>query len=334
MPESPPLPAALPAKLFESLLHAARADARQALEQYADPDSSVRLRAAVSAGSAVEALLKAVLAQTLPSLLAERGDVHTQLILSGLPGARGKSYLDCRTVGGLEAMRAVTVAKPSLMLAEDDVKRALSVRNAATHLSILTTADLKAGIRSMVATIEVLLPSLATPMDFWGQALLPHAETLREAVADQRMERVEEAKSLARVRLEKLKIVGQSAFEAMAELLDAKGYQDEVEGETARVAHRCPVCEYSGWLSGFVERSNLHYSHEDDYGAPRAWVDRTLDVAEFSCEVCGLYLRSAEVRLAGLPTEVDLEPDSEPEELEIEIEDYWAQQGLDAIRGK
>ncbi|WP_282006215.1 hypothetical protein [Propioniciclava sinopodophylli] len=327
--------ASLPEQLFEALRRAAITEARHALETYTDNDPVIRLRAAMSAGSSVEALLKAVLAHTLPALLAEKGDVHTQLMLSGLPGVKGKSYIDCRTIGGLEASRTLKAAHSIPVPIDEDVQHVFGARNAATHLAILTKTDLARAIRSLVVVVEAVMPLLnETSQEFWGPSLHPHAQVLQQQVVDQRALLFEEARSVALVRLSKLQIAGDEAFQAMTDVLDAEGASDELEGDFARVVRRCPVCDRGGWLSGYVERGDLQHEPEDDYTAEAFWVERVMQVESFHCEICGLDLRRELLPVAGLPLSLDLEPDFDPPELLEDMEDYWAQQELDRIRGK
>lgn len=328
------MPSVLPERLFEALVRAATAEARYALELYTEEDSVLRIRAALSAGSAVEALLKGVLTQTLPGLLADRGDVHTQLMLSGLSGVRGKTYLDCRTIGGLDASRVLSAVAASLSL-DEDVKCVLTARNAAAHLAILTRPDLSAAIRSLVSVVEALLPAISLASEaFWGPVLYPHAQLLQQETVDQRLLLIAEAKSAAHVRLARLRSAGESAFEAMVEVLDAYGRDDEIDGEFMRKVQRCPVCGYSGWLSGFVDRGPLCYEVGDDYTAEEFWVDRTFESDDFTCDVCTFHLSTGELALEGLPVKIELERDYNPRELREEAEDYWAQMELDRMRGK
>lgn len=101
------IPGSWPSPSAEVMVGAAKGHARFALRSYGDEEETVRLQAAVAAGAAVELLIKAVLFEASPALLAMRGDVHSILVFSGQPGLPSKTYLDCRTITGDEAKKTL-----------------------------------------------------------------------------------------------------------------------------------------------------------------------------------------------------------------------------------
>lgn len=314
--------------LSESLLHTARGQARFALQSYASlDDGTPPTLVALSAGAAVESALKAVLAKLLPSTLAEKGDLHTQLFLMGRGGLPDKTYADCRTVGAFEAWKSINDALPKLQVAQNDVKQVLAVRNAAAHLALVDSEDLKRGVRAMVVCVEALLVELGTnSLTFWGDDLHAHTTALVEESVDARLVLIEELKTAARVRLDRLQSLSGDHFEGLAMTLDQGAREAEDSSDSRGESHECPVCHYTGWLSGYVERSALQHEAGDEHTEDSHWVDRTFWPSDFMCGVCGLTLQEEELRLAGLPEVIDLEPDYDPDEYRDwydDLRDEW-----------
>jgi len=281
---------------------------------HADPfDPQNRLRAAMAVGVAVELALKAAVAAVLPSLLAEKGDPHSQLFLMGRPGLPGKSQSDVRTIGGTVAWQVIAAVRPQLGIGQKDVQAALNLRNGAAHLALVDRTELAEGIRAMAICIDRLLPELSlTRSDYWGEEFEGQVLVLIKEVMDAREIRVAQAKSSALVQLARLKALGDEAFDAIRVTLDSEGREPEDDGESYGEPHECPVCAYIGWLSGVIERSDLQVDDADHY---EVWVDRLFVPREFRCGVCGLAVWDQELPMVGLPATKQLDPDEDPWEL-------------------
>jgi len=259
-PESPLRP------IGEGLLSAAKGNARFALKSYLVEDDIIPLQAAVAAGAAVELIIKAVLYRAAPALLAMKGDVHSILVFSGKPGVPGKGYLDCRTIVGDDAKKALIAMRPSLNSISEEVDAALHRRNAAVHLARLTNHDLVVGIKAMCVSVEALLSELSlTPNDFWGDDLVSHAQILAKQGADQRRLLLEQLKTVASARLARMRAVDSRAVELLAAERAASDGDVEDNGDDHSEAYQCPVCEYWGWLSGPVTRGDVRAVQGDYY---------------------------------------------------------------------
>lgn len=124
---------------------------------------------------------------------------------SGVPG---KGYLDCRTIIGDEARKALIAIRPSLNSISTEIDAALQRRNAAVHLASVTKNDLVIGVKAMCVTVSALLPELnLTPANFWGEALVSHAQMLTKEGADQRRLLLEQLKTVAADRLARMRAV-------------------------------------------------------------------------------------------------------------------------------
>lgn len=308
----------------EALLRAAEGHARFALRSYLDEGDIIPLQAAVAAGAAVELLIKSVLFRAAPALLAMRGDVHSILVFSGKPGVPGKGYLDCRTIVGDEAKKALVTMRPSLNAISAEIEAALQRRNAAVHLAVVTKNDLMIGVKAMCVTVAALLPELAvTQKDFWGEGLATHAQMLAEERADQRRLLLEQLKTIASERLARMRSVGPTVVELLAaERAAAEGEMHD-RGDEYSEAHQCPVCEYWGLLAGPVTRGDMHAvegHHHDGWEVERTWYPD-----DFACAVCGLVLDVKTLGIAGFPLSQELDPDeATPDEMQEMYSDLQA----------
>lgn len=311
-------------QIGHGLLSAAEGHARFALRSYLDEKGILPLQTAVAAGAAVELLIKAVLFQAAPALLAMRGDVHSILVFSGKSGVAGKSYLDCRTVGGDDAKKALLAMRPNLNEISHEVDAALQRRNAAVHLAVLTKSDLVIGVKAMCVTVAALLSELTTrPEDFWGEDLAGHAQVLAEEGADKRRLLLEQAKTVARERLARMRAASPEVVVLLAAERGAVEGDVDDRGEEYSEAYQCPVCEYWGLLSGPVTRGDTREVEGYNY---YGWeVERTWYPEVFACEVCSLTLDSHTLGVAGFPVSQELDPDeATPEEVEEMVSDFQA----------
>lgn len=318
-------------RLVQSLLTAARAQARFAMEAHADPlDAQSKLKAAIASGVAVELALKAAVASVLPSLLAEKGDAHSQLFLMGRGGMPGRSQSDVRTIMGMAAWQLYKGLRPQVGISDEDVKVALAVRNAAAHLALVDRDELDKGLRAMAICIERLLPELGiTTHDFWGAEFAEQVAALVKEVMDAREVRIEQARSAALLRLTRLKAFGADAFQTMLEALDDAGRDPEEWDDKYAQTIECPVCQHGGWVTGVVERSALQF---DGAAMGDAWVDRFFIPTSFTCRVCGFSVWGEDFAIAGISVNVELESDTEPWELEQFYEDVQADAAYEAMR--
>lgn len=318
-------------QLVRALLAASRTQARLAMELHADPlDQQNRLKAAMAAGVAVELALKASIAAILPSLLAEKGDPHSQLYLMGRGGLPSRSPSDVRTIVGMATWQLVAALRPQLGIDQRDVRAVLTVRNGAAHLALVDQSELAAAVRAMTICIDRLLPTVDMNLaTYWGPEFEDQVRALIKEVMDAREIRVQQAKSAALLQLARLKAFGPDAFEAIVMTLSYDGRDPEGPDERYGQPHKCPVCSHGGWLSGVVERSDLQVDDED---RNLVWVDRLFVPQEFECKVCGFAVWNQELVAAGLPAAEQLEPDDDPWELRQMTEDAAADAQYEEMR--
>lgn len=318
-------------QLVRALLEASRTQARLAMELHADAlDQHSRLKAALAAGVAVELALKASIASILPSLLADKGDPHSQLYLMGRGGLPSKSPSDVRTIVGIATWHLITDLRPQLGIDKRDVQAVLNVRNGAAHLGLVDRTELTTAVRAMTICIDKLLPTVElSRAAYWGPEFEDQVGALIKEVMDAREVRVQQAKSAALLQLARMKALGADAFDAIVMALSSDGRDPETTGDSYGKPHQCPVCGYAGWLSGVVERSDLEVDAAD---SSVVWVDRLFVPQEFRCDLCGFAVWNQDLSVAGFPTAEDLEPDDDPWELRQLYEDAQAEAQYEEMR--
>jgi len=273
----------------------------------------------MAAGSALESLMKAALAMVMPALLAERGDPHSILLLSGKKGMPGKSYLDCRTISAQDAKKTLIGLFPAISGVTLEIDAVLVRRNAAVHLSVLTQADVDAAVRSLAVSIDALAPVLQLNLPhFWGESLHSYAIALVQKAMDEKRLLLEQLEAAARERLEHMRQIDPHVLELWAAERTAPPEATEDDEDGYREAHECPVCDWWGWLYGSETRGSVHA--EDLRCGVEYWVMREWGSELFECGVCGLRLDSRTLAVAGFQVYSEIGPADANEEEILEYE--------------
>jgi hypothetical protein len=278
----------------------ARWHARQAIELFMSDDLNELLQAAVSTGTAVEMLAKAYLVTISSSLIADKGDRDTLLILAGHSSKATIEPQHIKTIGALELLRMTKHLHKDLPWIQQD-PAILRVRNAATHMALVERKELQTAILQMCRIIESLLVPLDLDrQDFWGRYAIPVVDTLLDEAKTRRVQAVEAKKSAAAARLARMMGgLDEPSRQAVLAALSGRptSFMDHEEPQT------CPVCGRQGWLICAVEKGS---PEPDDFGL---WVDRTAYPYFFECPVCQLYIDSEELPEFDFPDEIELEPE-------------------------
>ncbi|GAB2613838.1 hypothetical protein [Pseudactinotalea suaedae] len=281
------------AQLASFLRDAARHHARRAVECPHDADEFVLLDAAISVGTAVELIAKALIATVHPALLVKpspRDTVHGILRLTEGRGLAGRGPYDFKT---LDAAVAVELAKTLDVGPGMSVANALNVRNAAAHFGVAIQADFSVAVGEMTAYVDASLTKLnVSRNEFWQLA----TDAAQQALLLRRTrdrERVEALVDAARARYEAGigNLPDDEAREKVIEQLvegSHPGTDDSTEVE-------CPGC-------GTDLQVGIEF--EWDVGRDRGgWDAIPLGPAlhDLDCPVCGLVLSQSEMEHAGLP---------------------------------
>lgn len=289
--------------LAQHLHKVGKRHAQRALRLYSSEDSFEMLDAAFSAGSAVELLAKAVLADIHPALLlGAQTDLQSLLKFTGasVPGREQPDAFTIRSLDAekcLERLRQLDALPPAW--AKDDSK-VFHVRNASAHLGMVDRDLLQQAIRSMVRFAEHVRSRGKENVSTWwgsdfegliGEMLKQDTEAWESAV---------HAKlAAARQRFAELKKrvgprVAETVFKAMSG--KSRTWIDHDEPMD------CPVCGYRGRAVGVVLERGTDVARDGDYVVYYS----TMLVVVFECSVCDLELTDErEVELAGLETQVE-----------------------------
>lgn len=282
-------------------------------------------RIALDAGTALEHLAKACLAERSPALLAElKGDSGINSVM-GLLRIKGAAVpaAKIRTVGLTEALaRAGRFVRSKAD--KDDLRLLIDMRNGVVHAAGDTEVEERM-LAAFTQQADALLNDLGRNReDFWGGQLSVVNELLKDAsdkVKHRVNVRVAGAKAMIRTRYE---TEGQAMIHALQGVSKLTLLADNQRH------HKCPVCDSFGVAAG---------TYDVDWEAGD-WDKETGDVTNadaivwftadsFHCSVCGLRLDSqAEIDACFDPVwEVedadwrDYEPDYElPEDWRDEVE--------------
>jgi len=312
------LPEGFQSNLARSLFNAGRLNARRALKAHWDKTWT---DVAIFSGLALECLMKSALASVVPALLADGGDAHSVLLLSGEAGFDDRTYLDCKTISADKAKGILCRLHPELNPISSDIDEVLKRRNTVAHLMMLKEEDAEISARSLVFTVDALLKVLRTSQDeFWGERL-DTAQSLVEGALEEKRRHLERMKQVAALRLEQLRAKGDGFLEHWAGERSAPPDATEDDDEGYRESYQCPVCEWWGWLSGTIKRGDV--SVLDHRYGPVFLVDRNWYANRFDCGVCGLRLGDSLLGVAGFELTHELDQTEANDDEVSEYNSHW-----------
>ena len=284
----------------ESLWRASSSAARYVLEHYADANDLSRIPSAISLGTAIEHLIMACVASFDVTLLADRTSVPSALALSR-HNRDGKLDLHAlKTITWGSGLALLELSDSKVFAIRKDAAFVMETRNAAAHMAMTDDADLAEGavrLARIVGVLHTFLPKL-DEKDYWGAALLPVIDELRNIRASA-IERSYLAKTtVAKARFDAL-FAGirpaqtESMLSAMENrpprptVLDANG------GTWER--HKCPACDRSAYLHYVLDDWDDYESQMDYDGDEVVTVSVEWTPVDFQCPVCDLTLDTDEV---------------------------------------
>jgi hypothetical protein len=293
-------------QLKRVIAQSARWHARQAIRLFVSDDLNEMLQAAISAGTAVELLAKAYLASIDGVLLADKGDRDTMLLLGGHGGLAPADPLLMRTVGGIEALRLAKHLHRDLPWLQQDIV-ALRVRNAAIHMAMVRSDELRAAVVQMSRIGESLLAQLGLDRErFWGSHEVSVVEYLLDEARTERARIVAAKKAAAQRHLDEL-LVGLTDSDRRVVLTVLSGRPPNVSIEHDE-PQECPVCGQKGWLVCTVESGTTRQEADEDGGVSEMTA-RTAYPHIFTCPVCELEIEGEELWEFDFPDSIDIEPE-------------------------
>ena len=305
------------ARIRQLLALSARWHSRVAVQQFVSTDRDELLQAAISVGTASELILKALVSSTSPALLADRGDRDSLLLLANA-SLESTNALAFRSIAAAEVHRLAKHLHRALPIDLNDLAP-LAARNAAAHLAIVDSGQLRRAVVQHCRIVQATLPLLELDDGpYWGASMRATVINLLDE-AKSEVARVVAAKLAAATTAlnTRVRALPEEARAAYLAALSGRmlSSTDHEEPQT------CPACEQNGWLLCGVERGPVEYDSENGM----AWASRTAYPFAFECPVCGLELENEELpEIPDFPDHVELDPDEDP----IEARDWEPDEDL------
>lgn len=253
--------------------------------------------------TAVEQLLKAVLARAHPSLIADsRANFDSLLHLCGLGHrARVPDFVAAvRTISATEAMQRVERLVENYRPPGARIGLLLEIRNGIVHSGELARSQSEAILAEVGEYVDALLPSVGmSRSEYWGESaemVEDHSRRRLSAIEASFRRKVEAAKSRYRRIVEPMNRPERSSYIAALTPTDPSDAFDEVPVN-------CPACGQKGVLGGYPDPQ---WEADWDVEGGEAYVSgayvKAIEVhgTSFSCRVCGLSLDSMLLGFAGL----------------------------------
>jgi hypothetical protein len=291
-------------KLSEALLSFANWNARKAFEQFQDNDTNVRLNAAACAGMAAELLLKHLLAQQSPSLLAELTASAKSRALAARMTFSTDDYslalADVRSCTAEDAffthdrLEAIPTA-----IAIDEFNVLMQVRNAACHLAALTSrAKINEAIYALISMYEKAqseLPNLESPFSGIEPRIEVFQHQYRQSSFKAVTAKIKEHKEHFHSKQVPANVDDPKNF---LELWSAMIFDEDYSFAGPEVKpHKCTACgSPDGSLLCEVVPETF-YRPDVPGQNPTEWVQgKRLHPMAFACEKCNLSLSPSELR--------------------------------------
>lgn len=292
-------------KLTEVLLSYANWNARTAWDQFQDKDLNKRLNAAACAGMATELLLKYLLARQSPGLLAELTTSDRNSALSARltfsSEAYSKDLADVRSCTAEDAFYIhANIDEIPTVLAADEFKTLMKVRNAACHLAaespLSDIADAMYSLTSMYGTAKEAIPELEWPFagvdHFVNMFQYQHRQSSAAMIKGKIQEHADAAKAGS---------VVESAADDANEFLglwSAMMFDEDYSfTHPQKTPGKCPACKSKeGALLCEIESRTFYKPDETDQ-IPKEWAQGEMwTPMAFGCTNCGLRLTPRELR--------------------------------------
>jgi len=290
-----------PASDVERLYLASRYHARAAQKMAQVADQFANLDAAVHAGTAVELMAKAVLADLDPRLLVEGAPAQHVLldVLAEHHGATGiapaKSKGRARTVNASMAVELAARLRAECRPHSSAAHAALDARNAAAHSADLEPNTIGMVVDGMAAYTAAGVETLRrNSKDFWG--VLSNEMTARiserqQAIVADAEQKVATATAYHAQLFDGLPEESQAALTRL--LLDRTTYTGGDYSWTVN----CPACGHDDAELSWVADFDVERDGDGEWVAVGG-----MALLGLTCPICGLELEGEEVEALGIDT--------------------------------
>ncbi len=305
------------------LLHVAQVAANAALRNYAVETSHEAFWGALSAGLAVEALLKYSIALEAPMLLADTKSRSASALILARSHRLAFDIATLKTVNGMDsfALFKAIHGEQKGMPSGRDVEQVFEIRNAVAHMGVVSLRELRVAVQNMVRIVESVMAIEAPKHDgLWDSSNLEIVDMLLNEKASDSQRALTEKKAIAARRYEQLLgNLSQASADDFVRSIESRVAQ-RVDDEQVS-SHSCPVCGSRALLFRYVTQSDTDFtgaSYPDN--TPSGY--RYAYPESFECWVCGLEMDEAEIgddpRFEEV-LEVELDPS---DDFELALEDW------------
>ena len=253
--------------------------------------------------TAVELLVKAVLARAHPTLIADtRASFDSLLHLCGLGHrARVPEFVAAvRTVSATEAMQRVERVVDGYRHPGADVQLLLELRNGIVHSGELARSQSEAILGAVGEYTDTLLPSVGmSRARYWGHSAALVEDHSRRRLSELEASfrrKLESSKSRFRRITESMERTEKSAFIAALTTNSISDAFDEVPAP-------CPACGSPGVLYGYPDpqwEADWDVEGNESFVSGAYVKAIVVQGTSFSCRVCGLNLDSMQLGFADL----------------------------------
>ncbi|MFJ9744083.1 hypothetical protein, partial [Streptomyces sp. NPDC101166] len=262
------------ADLPQALTDTARIHAHRALDSLGHNGPLNWLDQAASIGVAAELLLKAILTSVDIALLRAKGaEPETAFTLAGRPLDPTLTLPDMRTVGAVDALKALTkMAKAWKLPAANSLKETLlaeplRVRDSAVHMGFASEEANKLAVAELVSLVDILTKLKAELgqegdwASFWTADYLERADEILRL----RKVRIMTAFQLALA-------VAQRTFGARwtlpaaadtIRIIEQVDSFPRIDRDQTSHHHICPACGSNGWALYDIERGSMQVDESD-----------------------------------------------------------------------
>jgi hypothetical protein len=277
-------------ELSKHLYDSSSQAAQYAFANYTSSDAFTQLNVAIQLGSACEWLMRAVLANYSPALLADPQSEISLIALSDVSTSKVVAPTDLRTIAVSKVIQRI-VAIDDRLKTRVQATHILALRNAASHMALIDHGALKQGIQDLVMVAEDLHAYLGeSPASYWGSEYAEQVDDMRREGADKRLMHYGNKLSAARRRAEAiLGVLDADQRRVVIERLEARTPPTSQGTEPRRVT--CPACTSSAYLfldewtdlAEAVMPPTVDPLHPHNMSVPTY-----VTVDEFWCPVCEL----------------------------------------------
>lgn len=314
-------------RLGAHLQHQARYAARSVLANYTTEEPYDRLRCAIEAGAAAEWLVRALLANANPALLAEPRRHDSLLALAGVRPLPDSDLRHLKTVTLTEALDIALKIDPTSSI-RADVDFIKDVRNGAAHAGVVAPSSMQETARRLVRVVAAVSPQLGVDhAEFWGALLAPVAEGILADFEDEIAARVASKIAAARSRVNNLTWnLPKAQADLLLAALEVRAVPHLISSpESEDHEYSCPACGRRAWLSylRLPEDTDRYLVDSDRAGEPIEpyfVVPVTLVPSLLQCPVCELVLDETDDELSGLEG-IEEVPESEP--IIRDVDEYY-----------